>query len=154
MFTPAIRTTNRLNAAQSVAASVTPVNIQNSATDFFGIALGAGKTLCIRAEIPFTVAATGGFRFLLHCTSAPTDYQTSYVVFDGTNAGAPLTNVISNDTEAAFANAFALAGNSVMRLTASIKANLATTVSLQFACNSAANAITILKGAFIDLEQI
>lgn len=147
-FSQGISIKNRLLAAQSVPASIVPVTIQNSATDQFSFSLGAGKTILIRAEIPFTVAATGGFRFLLHCSSAPTDYEATFNVFDGTNAGAPLTSVIT--AEAAFANAFALAGNSNLRMSASILANAATTVALQFACNSAANAITIIKGAFIE----
>lgn len=151
-FTPAIRTTNRLIADQAVSASTTLATIQNSATDQFSFLLPAGKVLAIRAEIPFSTAATGGFKFQLTCSSAPTDYMAAYVVFDGTDATIPITDVQAS--QAAFANAFALAANHLMKLVATIKANAATTVSLQFACNTAANAITVLKGAFIDLEQL
>lgn len=151
-FTPGVRTTNRLIADQAVSASTTLVTIQNSATDLFAFSLPAGKVLNIVADIPFSTGATGGFKFQLTCASTPTDYSARFVVFDGTDATIPILDV--QTSQAAFANAFALASNHLLKLTASIKANAATLVSLQFACNSAANAITALKGATIDLTQI
>lgn len=137
---------------QVVTASVTPVDITGS-----GILLPATKELIIKATLPFSVGASGGFLFLLNSTQVLVDYLADYIVDDGVTAdpGAQIAKIIV--AQANFANAYASrAGNSTCSLFASLKghATIDSTVSIQFACNSGAGAITILKGAFIEYIRL
>lgn len=148
-FIPAIRTINRLATDQLVTSSIVPVDITG-----FSFALTAGKTLMWRVRAVFTLGATGGFRFLAHNTSAPTEYNFEATVRDlttpatlsGTSAGAL--------TEAAFANASAVASNYQLEASGLVTANLATTFSFQFAQNTSdVLSITMQAGATMELIQ-
>lgn len=145
----------RLAADQSVAASTVLVDL-GAGTTAFSFTLPANKTVMLKAFLPFTVGATGGFKLQLTASQTPVDYTAAWEAIDGVTAspGAQVASIIT--AQAAFANAWAVAGNHEIQLNASLKghATLSATVTIQFACNSAANAITILKGAFMELIQI
>lgn len=154
MFQPGLRTINRLIADQQVASSVVPVNVQNSATDFFGIHLPAGARLEWKLSGIFTLGATGGFRFLAHSTTAPTTYNFLCTVRDPVTPATitPATGGVL--TEAAFANASAVAGNYMINASGVIVANTATDFSFQFAQNTSDVLPIILRaGMTIELNQ-
>lgn len=153
-FQPGLRTINRLLADQQVASSVVPVNVQNSATDFFGISLPAGARLSWKLEGIFTLGATGGFRFLAHSTAAPATYNFNCEVRDLVTPATitPATGGVL--TETAFANASAVAGNYQLRASGIIVANAATVFSFQFAQNTADVLPIIMRaGMRIELTQ-
>lgn len=152
---PGIPTYQRLNADIAVAASTTLVTI-GLTTNAFSFVLPATKIIILRASLPFSVGATGGFKFQLTSSQTAVDYSAAWEAIDGVTAspGAQVASIIA--ASAAFANAWAVAGNHLCNLSGSLKghATLASTITVQFACNSAANAITILKGAFLQLVQL
>lgn len=147
---PVITSYQRSATDQAVAASVTLV----TATGFTFV-LGATKTILIKASLPFSVGASGGFKFQLTSSQTLVDYLAAWEAIDGVTAspGAQVASV--QVAQAAFANAWAVAGNHLCNLYASLKghATLASTISLQIACNSAANAFTLLKGAMFEVVQ-
>lgn len=145
----------RLAADQAVNASTALVDLGTGASAF-SFTLKAGKVINIFASLPFSVGATGGFKFQLTCSQTPVDFSARWEAIDGVTAS-PGAQVASIQTaQAAFNNAWAVAGNHECCLTASLKghATLDATVTIQFACNSAANAITILKGAWMETTQL
>ncbi len=145
-FQPGLRTINFLAANQAVASSVTPVDITG-----FTKAILAGQRLAWQLDCLFSLGATGGFRFLAHNTSAPTTYNAAFEVRDLTT---PATITAGQTTEAAFANASAVASNYILRATGIVIANAATTFSFQFAQNTSdVLPITILAGARFQLVQ-
>ena len=145
-FSPVIITENFLSSSQPVVSSVTPVDVTG-----FSFALAAGKKLVWEVDGIFSTGATGGFRFLAHCTSAPTTYNASFQVVEETS---PATFQDAQIVEAAFTNASAVASNYILTASGLIVANAATTFSFQFAQNnSTANAITMLAGMRIRLTQ-
>lgn len=148
---PGINSFVRLTADQPVAASTSLVDITG-----FSFTLPPNKIVLLHASLPFSVGATGGFKFQLTASQTPVDYSASWEAIDGVTAspGAQVASIIA--ASAAFANAWAVAGNHQCNLTGSLKghATLSATISLQFACNSAANAINILKGAWMKVTQI
>lgn len=148
---PGLTTYQRLLADVPVAASTTLVDITG-----FSFSLPATKQCILSAVIPFSVGATGGFKFQLTSTQTLVDYNAAWEAIDGVTA-APGSDVALDLTASGpFANAWAVAGNHICRLDASLKghATLAATVSVQIACNSAANAITALKGAKLILTYL
>lgn len=149
-FIQGIISRNRLAADQSVLASATLVTLSD-----WQYNLNPGKIITLEAFIPFSVGATGGFKFQLTSAQTLVDYQAGYEAIDGVTASPGAQVAVDIVAQAAFANAWAVAGNHILRFNASLKghATLASLVSFQFACNSAANGITILKGAWIDLVQ-
>lgn len=130
-FQPGMRVINRLAADQQVASSATPVDVTG-----FTIPLLAGMCIEWQVDGVFTLGATGGFRFLAHNTSAPTTYNFECWVRDlvTPTTFTPATGGVL--TEAAFANASAVAGNYLLRASGIVVANLATTFSFQFAQNT------------------
>lgn len=144
-FIPGINSFVRNAADQPVAANTTLVDITG-----FSFTLPATKIVLIEAYLPFSTGATGGFKFQLTATQTPVDYSAFFEAIDGTAAapGSEFSQTFA--TQTAFANAWAVAGNHTCLLKASLKghATLNATVSIQFACNSAANAINVLKGAW------
>lgn len=153
---PFLPTVQRLNADQAVAAS-TALVILGLTTNAFSFVLPATKKVILTASLPFSVGATGGFKFQLVSSQTLPDYSASWEAIDGITAspGAQVASIIA--ATAAFANAWAsVAGNHQCNLNASLKghATLNSTVTIQFACNSAANAITVLKGAFMVVSQL
>lgn len=154
-FTQGIRTANILTADQAVTSSVTPVTIQNSSTDQFSFVVNAGKTLYWEFEGIFSLGATGGFRFLPHCSSAPTKYNFECTVRDLTTPGTLTPASAGVLTETAFANASAVAGNYQIQASGSIIANAQTTFSFQFAQNTSdVLSITMKAGAVLKLWQL
>lgn len=149
-FTQGIQTTNLLATSQVVTNSVTPVDVTG-----FTKALSAGNRLYWEVTGVFSTAATGGFRFLAHSTSAPTTYNALFQVVDITTAAPAGTPYITAQVaEAAFTNASAVATNYLLIASGNIVANAATTFSFQFAQNNAqANNITMLAGMVMKLWQ-
>lgn len=148
---PGLSTYIRLAADQPVAASTALVDITG-----FSFVLPATKICLLEASLPFSVGASGGFKFQLTSSQTAADYSTSWEAIDGVTAspGAQVAVILS--ASGPFANAWAVAGNHQCNLLGSLKghATLSSTVSLQFACNSAANAINILKGAWMRLTLL
>lgn len=153
---PGIKNFVRLAADQPVTASTALVDLGTGATAF-SFALKAGKTALINAKMPFSVAAAGGFKFQLTASQTPVDYSAAWEALDGVTA-APGAQVVSVLTaQAAFQNPWAaVAGNHLMNLSGSVKghATLDATITVQFACNSAAGAINVLKGAWMEVTYI
>ena len=148
---PGINSFVRNAADQAVSASTTLVDITG-----WSFTLPATKICLIEAYIPFSTGATGGFKFQLTNTQTPVDFSAFWEAIDGT-AAAPGSEVsVTQTSQAAFVNTWAVAGNHTCLLKASLKghATLSDTVSVQFACNSAANAITALKGAWMKVTFI
>lgn len=149
-FTQGIQTINVLTTSQVVTNSVTPVDVTG-----FSKALNAGNRLRWELQGVFSTAATGGFRFLAHNTSAPTTYNATFNVIDITTAapaGTPYNT--TQTTEAAFTNASAVATNYILYAYGDVIANAATTFSFQFAQNNAqANNITMLAGMTFAIWQ-
>jgi hypothetical protein len=145
---PGIQTDIRLNANQAVAASVALVDL-GLTTNKFTFVLAPNAVVLISAALPFTVGATGGFRFALTTSQTLPDFMAAWEAIDGVTAspGAQVASIITAPAD--FANAWAVAGNHLVNLEASLKghATLSSTITLQFACNTTANGITVLKGA-------
>lgn len=137
-----------LLVTQSVAASVALVDVVG-----FSVPVVAGATYRFYLNVPFTVGATGGFKFRLE-VPAVTNYVNVQEVIDGVTAspGAILCDVIT--AEADFANALAVAGNHIMRMEGELIPSAAGDMKLQFACNSAANAIDLLAGAYFEVVTL
>lgn len=149
-FTNGILTRNRLAADQVVTASTALVTLSD-----FTFNLGATKVITIEGFIPFSVAASGGFKFQLTSAQTLVDYNVGFEAIDGVTASPGAQVAVDQVAQAAFANAWAVAGNHILKFNASLKghATIASLISFQFACNSAAGAITALKGGYIELAQ-
>jgi hypothetical protein len=154
---PGIKSYVRLAADQPVAASTALVDLGAGVTAF-SFVLPAGKEVLINASLPFSVGATGGFKFQLTSSQTLVDSSASWEAIDGVTAspGAQVALTTQSTAAAPFANAWAVAGNHQCNLLASLKghATLSSTITVQFACNSAANAINVLKGAWMELTQL
>jgi hypothetical protein len=133
-----------LNAAQTVSASATLVTMTG-----FSTTIAALQRIHFRVYVPFTLGATGGYKFQMVLSQTPTVFQNSFTVTDTVT---PASIVGYQASSAAFANALAVAGNHFMNCEGQVvgHATLAGTLSFQFACNSAANGITANIGAFIN----
>jgi hypothetical protein len=145
----------RIVTAQAVAASTALVTIGASGTGNIPFQFGttaspmaAGAKLHITLRLVFSLGATGGFKFQIVPPATPGNFTMSGYVEDVTTPAA--FQVVQNPTAAAFANASAVAGNYYANLEVDYT-NGATpgTVAVQFACNSAANAITMLPGSWM-----
>lgn len=149
-FTQGIQTTNLLATSQVVTNSVVTVDVTG-----FTKALNAGNRLYWEVTGVFSTAATGGFRFLAHSTTAPTTYNALFQVVDITTAAPAGTPYITAQAaEAAFTAASAVATNYLLLASGNVVANAATTFSFQFAQNNAqANNITMLAGMVMKLWQ-
>lgn len=136
------------NAAnQQVAASVALVDATG-----LSVPIAANQTLILRYVLPFSVGATGGFRFNVAVPAGGVSYTASMFAHDGVTAapGSEFGNVIT--AAADFTNAWAVAGNHLCLIEATIvNGATAGNVTLKFACNNAANAINILNGAFVEV---
>jgi hypothetical protein len=153
-FQPGIQTANSLPTIQPVSSSIVPIDIGSTGVGntAFIFNLGAGKRLYWELDGGFSLGATGGFRFLAHCTVAPTTYQAKFQVVDETT---PATFQDEQIVEAAFTNASAVASNYLLTASGFILAAGATVFSLQFAQNnSTVNAINMLPGMVIKLWQL
>lgn len=145
-FTQGIQTVNFLAANQPVSSSITPVDVTG-----FTKSLSAAARLYWEVTGLFSTGATGGFRFLGHCTVAPTTYNAIFTAIDITT---PATFNAAQTAEAAFTNASAVATNYSLNAAGNVIAAGATTFSFQFAQNnSTVNAINMLAGLAIKLWQ-
>jgi hypothetical protein len=152
-FTQGIQIINALVADQTVASSVTPVDIGVTGTGntIFSRSLVAGSRIQWELEGVFALGATGGFRLLAHSTAAPTTYNATFQVVDETT---PATFQDTQITEAAFTNASAVAGNYILKAFGTIIANAATVFSLQFAQNnSQVTGMVMQKGMTFKIWQ-
>jgi len=106
--------------------------------------------------LPFSVGASGGFKFQLTSSQTLVDYSMNWEAIDGVTASPGAQVALVNVAQVAFANAWAVAGNHTCNGNGSLKghATLSSTVTLQFACNSAANAINVLKGAYMKVTLL
>ena len=145
-----IRNFFKNSANQQVAASVVLVDVTG-----LPVPVAANQTVCLRYKIPFSVGATGGFRFNLAVPAGGTAYMAAMYAFDGVTV-APGVQVGQVITAAAdFANAWAVAGNHHCTIDAVIvNGATAGNITLKFACNSAANAINVLAGASVDVVKL
>lgn len=154
-----IRQIFRLGSSQAVAASTVLVDLVGTAPATltpitFPISAAAiGQKLHYRIKGGFTLGATGGFKFRLD-GPASTNYQNSQTVTDGVTAspGAIIANCIT--ALADFANALAVAGNHQLDMEGDFVPSAAGNLKLQFACNSAANGITVLQGLVMEVTIV
>jgi len=135
----------RKAADQAVAASTTLVDCTDLA-----IPVAVGQKVHLRMFIPFTVGATGGFKFQL-VDPGSSNFRVSFTAIDGVTAAPGSQVSIVQAVSAAFANAWAVAGTHQMIIEGEVIVTTAGSLKLQMACNSAANSITVLKGASIDV---
>lgn len=145
-----IRNSFRLTASQTVAASTVLVTMgANTTGNSFQFNLGIAQRAHIRGWVPFTLGATGGYKFQIASTQTLTNFVNTYIVED-TVTPAQITGI--QTSSAAFANALAVAGNHFLNFDCDVlMGSTAGVVSLQFACNSAANSIIALQGAWMDV---
>lgn len=134
-------------ADQTVTASTALVDV----TDLVA-PVAANQKIKVTWWIPFSTGASGGFKLLITTPAALTNFIASLQAVDGT-AAVPGSEVAVVQTAAAnFANAWAVAGNHYFQIEAFIEngAN-AGNIGLQMACNSAAGALSALRGAWMDV---
>lgn len=139
-----IRNAFFVSADVTVSASVTLVTTGLTAP------IAVNQSMKIHCWVPFTIGATGGFKFQLVVPSGGTIFLADYLVEDVVTPAQIVSSV--QTSSAAFANALAVAGTHWMYLDAFIiNGATAGNVDLQFACNSAANGITVKRGSFMDV---
>ncbi len=137
----------RKSADQAVAASVTLVDC----TDL-SVPIAANQKARIYLFVPFTLGATGGYKFQIVVPAAGTSFKNSYKVIDAVTAPPVFVEADTQTSSAAFANALAVAGTHQLVCEIDIvNGATAGTIKLQFACNSAANSITALAGGYMDV---
>lgn len=141
-----LRTFYKINADVVVAASTALV------TTGLTSPIAVGQTQKIRVWMPFSVGATGGVKMQVVCPAAITSIMTTIQVFDTVT---PALITAFQNTSTAFTNALAVAGTHWM-IVESIIVNGANAgnVDIQVACNSAANALTALKGGSMDVVKL
>ncbi len=141
-----IRNLYRLAADQQVAASTVLVTAAG-----LSFAVQAGRIYHVDFSAIFTIGATGGFKFELNAPAAPTSYTGFLTVFDTVTPGYypfELTAI------GAAANALAVAGTHSVFGSFDVVPSVAGTIALQFACNSAANGITLKQGAALSVVTL
>lgn len=144
-----IRNFFRKSATQTVTNSDALVNV----TDLAAIPIGASQKAKFRWWVPFSLGATGGFRFFILTPGAPTSVTASFEVIDCTTANTLFAAV--QTAMAAFTNASAVAGNYIGKIELDIDNVTAGTVSLQYAQNNAqATNNTIQIGASCDVVYL
>jgi len=137
-------------ADQPVAASTALVAVTG-----LPVPVAANQTVKIRYSIPFSVGAAGGFKFFLDLPAGITAMVAAFEAIDGVTASPGAQVALVQQAAANFANAWAVAGNHVMNADVTIiNGATAGNITLQFACNSAANAITVLRGASADVVTL
>lgn len=141
----------KLTANQAVAASVVPVILgANTTGNSFSVAVNAGSKWRFKLRLVFSVGATGGLRFQWVVPAAPTLFSSTTVIYD-TVTSAVITPT-PQTSSAAITNALAVAGTHFADLTCYVENSVAGTISFQFACNTAANAITAFAGSIMEVE--
>lgn len=138
-----------LRSFYKVAANITVSASTTLVTTGLTSPIAAGQTQHISAWIPLTVGATGGVRFQLVTPSATTLYEATFILYDTITPG--ITTAIQSSS-AAFTNALAQAGSHFIRIEATVVNGVnAGNLDIQFACNTAANGITVLATATMDV---
>lgn len=136
----------RKAATQTVTGSVVLVNV----TDLSAIPIGAGQKAKLKWWIPFSLGATGGFRFFILTPGAPTSVTASFKVTDCTTANTFFAAV--QTAMADFTNASAVAGNYIGEIILDINNVTAGTISLQYAQNNAQATNNIIQiGAALEV---
>lgn len=145
-----IRNTYRKTADQTVTASVTPVAITDLSAP-----IAANQKAVVRFLIPFTVGASGGFRFVPTVPAAGTSFIATLQAVDGIAAAPGSQVAVVQTAAAAFANAWAVAGSHWVEINITVE-NGATagTIGMNFACNTAAGAIIAEAGATMDVTYL
>lgn len=145
-----IRSFFRKAALQTVTASVTLVDC----TDLI-VPVGAGQIVSIDLFLPFTLGASGGYKFQILVPAGGVSFQNNYVVTDGVTASPGAIIAATQTSSAAFANALAVAGTHQLSAHIDIVNGVnAGNITLQFACNSAAGAIIALAGGKMDVVKL
>jgi hypothetical protein len=145
-----IRTFFRKSANQTVTASVTLVDCTGLI-----VPVAALEIVTIRLFLPFTLGASGGFKFQITVPAGGTSFLNSYVVTDGVTATPGAIIAATQTSSAAFANALAVAGTHQLEADIDIvNGTTAGNIALQFACNSAAGAIIALAGGKMDVVKL
>jgi hypothetical protein len=140
----------RKTANETVAASTTLIDCAGLA-----VAFTAGQIGHIRLVLPFTLGATGGYKFQIITPAAPVAFRNFFVVTDGVTASPGAIIAGYQTSSAAFANALAVAGTHKLECEFDFEnGTTAGNVQLQFACNSAANSIIALAGGYMDVIKI
>lgn len=138
------------SANQQVAASVALVAVTG-----LTIPVAANQTVCIKYFIPFLVGASGGFRFNVAVPAGGTSFLAAFEAIDGITASPGAQVALVQTASADFANAWAVAGNHMMVANVTVvNGATAGNITLSFACNSAANAISVLNGATADVVKL
>lgn len=115
-------------------------------------AIAAGQTLAFRAWIPITVGATGGVKALVSVPAGSALYNVSVKLF---NTVAPSLTTAIYTTSTTFTDALANAGNHWLEIEGQIvNGATAGNIDIQMACNSAANALVVLRGAKMEMTVI
>lgn len=132
-----------LAADEPVVTSIVPVLVPGMTWN-----LAASQACHARFFLPFTLGATGGFRFIMGLPGAATTFLANYLVIDTVTA-----NTLFDDVQAAnvaFTNASAVAGQYLLQADMTIiNGATAGAVELLFAQNnSTANPITMLAGGY------
>lgn len=139
-----IRNSIRLAANQVVTASTALVTMTG-----FIIPLAALQKVHCRLCLPFSLGATGGYKFQWVVPASPGNFINTYTV---TDAVTPASIVGVQTSSAAFANPLAVAGNHFLNSELDyVNGTVAGNLELQIACNSAAGVFTALQGAFVDI---
>jgi hypothetical protein len=140
----------RKTANEAVAASTALIDCAGLSVPFT-----AGQIGHIRIVALFTLGATGGYKFQIITPAAPVAFRNFFVVTDGVTASPGAIIAGSQTSSAAFANALAVAGTHKLECEFDFENGVtAGNVILQFACNSAANSITVLAGAYFDVIKV
>jgi len=113
--------------------------------------IAAGQTQKFRAWIPINVGATGGVKALVAVPAGGALYNVSVKLFDTV---APAMTTAMYVTSTTFTNALANAGNHWIEVEGEIvNGATAGNIDVQLACNTAANALVVLRGAEMEVTK-
>lgn len=141
-----IRNFFRMSADVQVAASTALV------TTGLKSPIAANQSQKVRIWLPFTVGATGGIKLQVVVPAGGSLFNATIMLVDTVT---PAITTATQNASAAFTNALAAAGQHWIAVEAFIiNGATAGNVDVQIACNSAANAITALKGATMEVIKL
>lgn len=142
---PGIRTIAYKTAASTFTADTTLASVGLTSP------IAAGQTQKFRAWIPITVGATGGVKALVSAPAGGALYNVSVKLY---NTVAPSLTTAMYLTSTTFTNALANAGDHFLEIEGEI-VNGATAgdLDIQLACNSAANALVVQRGAAMEVTK-
>jgi hypothetical protein len=141
-----------LRTCYKVAANVVVTASAALVTTGLTSPIAASGKQKFRCWIPITVGATGGVRLQVVVPAGGTLFEVTIKLFDTITPG--LTTAIQA-ASAAFTNALAQAGSHWMEVEGYIENGVtAGNIDIQMACNTAANALTVLKGGFMEVVTV